>query len=383
MKPLTPQIHDESVTLLFESSLKSIPFNVILAVFMSASMIYNQVAPGLVMAWLSAVAAITLIRWGYSQHVIRRGYDKSKTRSQLGVFLFLTGCTGLIWSICYFIFISQVPGMHEAIIILVLGGMSAGAIASLSVYLPAYYTYLLPMFLPIIAYNFYPLEFERTLMAIMYLLFVIMLMITARINSSLLHKTFELSEEKDRLINELKVTNQKLEHSVEEIKIMSITDSLTGLFNRRYFDSMLKNEISRAKRNSHSLSLILIDVDNFKYINDTFGHPCGDDFLVYVADSLKLSIRRSNDIIFRLGGDEFAAILSNMSPEDSISMCSYIQNQFSRNNQHENVTLSMSVVSILSNYTSAPESIISTADQALYQAKENGKNQIVSRLLLH
>jgi len=383
MKRSAPQIHDESVALLFESSLKSIPFNVVLAVFMTASLIYNKVPVGLVGAWLAAVIFITAIRWGYSKYVISRGYNKHYIHHQLLMFLMLTICTGLIWSACYFIFRTHISGVNEAIIMLVLGGMSAGAIASLSVYLPAYCAYILPMFVPIIIYNFMSLEFDRIILAIMYLLFIAMLMITAKINSNLLHRTFELSEEKDSLIGELTVANQKLEESIEEIKVMSITDSLTGLFNRRYFDSTLRSEITRAKRNSHTLSLILIDIDNFKYLNDTFGHPYGDDFLVYVAESLKQSVRRANDTIFRLGGDEFAIILSNMTPEDSVTVCSQIQNQFKTHNKHDNVTLSMSVVSISSTHNSALENIISTADQALYQAKENGKNQIVSKQLPH
>lgn len=383
MKAWQPHLHDESVVLLFESSLKSIPFNVILALFMTASLLYNKVPLILVSSWFAAVVIVAAMRLAYSKYVIRHGYEKTKIKQQLALFLVMTILTGLVWSACYFIFRSHINGVHEAIVMLVLGGMSAGAIASLSVYLPAYYAYILPMFLPIIVYNAYSMEFDRIILATMYLLFVTMLMITAKINSRLLHKTFELSEEKDALIKELTVSNHKLEKSIEEIKLMSITDSLTGLYNRRYFDSTLKNEISRAKRNSQTLNLILIDVDNFKYINDTFGHPYGDNFLVYVAESLKHSVRRSSDIVFRLGGDEFAAVLSNMPPEDAISMCAYIQNQFSSNNKHHNVTLSMSIVSILSNYSSAIENIISTADQALYQAKENGKNQIVSRQLPH
>lgn len=383
MKGTRPHIHDESVVLLFESSLKTIPFNVLLAVLMSVSLLYNQVPGSLVYSWLALVVVITSLRWIYSKHVISLGYDKSQTPRQLSFFLTLTLLTGAIWGSCYFIFMSHITGVHEATIILVLGGMSAGAIASLSVYLPAYYAYIMPMFLPIIAYNFYTLQLDRAIMTIMYMMFIAMLVITAKINSRLMQKTLDLNEEKDALINELTVSNQKLEQSLEEIKVMSITDSLTGLFNRRFFDTSLRNEISRAKRNSHTLSLILIDIDNFKYLNDTFGHPYGDNFLIYVANALKQAIRRSNDIVFRIGGDEFAAILANTTPEDAITMCGYIQNKFNDNNKHFNVTLSISVVSISSEYSSAMESIISAADQALYQAKENGKNQIVSKQLPH
>lgn len=114
--------------------------------------------------------------------------------------------------------------LQEFIIILVLGGMSAGAIASLSVYLPAYYAYILPMFLPVITYNYLTFELDRAMLATMFLLFVLMLVTSARINNLLLNRVFRLSREKQVLIDDL--------HQ------LSITDSLTGLYNRRYFESI-------------------------------------------------------------------------------------------------------------------------------------------------
>lgn len=381
MKTITPRLREDSAILLFEGSLKSIPFNVLLAVLLAVSLYYNH-APGfLIFTWLSAVVVISLLRWLYSHHVMKKGYQPDYINLQIYMFLFMTLITGAVWNSCYFIFTSHVNGLHEAIIILVLGGMSAGAIASLSVYIPAYCAYLLPMFLPIIVYNFWQMELDRGILASMYLLFVVMLIISAKINARLLHQTFELSDEKGRLIEELTISNQKLEQSLEEIKVMSITDSLTGLYNRRYFDGTLRNEMSRAKRNEHTINLIMIDIDNFKYINDTYGHPYGDTFLIYVANSIKKAIRRTTDTVFRLGGDEFAAILPNISQADSVELCNKIQKTFQKNNKHDNVSLSMSVVTISSSYASAVEHIISTADRALYQAKEGGKNQIISKCL--
>lgn len=372
----------EGFLLLLEGSLSSIPFNVILALLLSLDFVYNQVPVKLVYIWLAIITIVSAIRWLSSKIVIKNQYYIAYHTRCLRYFMSLTFLMGLSWGASYFIFIPYISSTHETIFMLILGGMSAGAIASLSIYLPAYYAYVTPMILPIIIYNFYLLQMDKAVLAMMYTLFIIMIFLTARINSHLLHMTLTLGKEKDVLINELTLMNAKLEKSVAEVRTMSITDSLTGLFNRRYFDMIFSNELSRAKRGKYPISLVFIDIDNFKYVNDTFGHPSGDDFLVYVAGSLKQALKRANDTVFRLGGDEFAAILSNMPSEDVMSFCAIIQDKFNANNQHKNVTLSMGIISISSRSALDQQTIITAADKTLYQAKKAGKNQIKSRLIV-
>lgn len=370
----------EAFALLIESSLKSIPFNMLLALLISTDLVYKQVPVALVAKWFISMALLSGIRWITSQFMIKTDIYNNKSTSSLVVFLLLTLCMGMAWGSCYFIFFSYIHGPDErSIILLVLGGMSAGAIASLSVYLPAYFLYVMPMFLPIIAYNFYLRQSDTIILATMISLFVLMLLVTARINSQLLKKSFRLTKEKINLINQLEETNEKLEKSIEEIKVMSITDSLTGLFNRRCFDTLLAKEFNRAKRNNYYFNLVLLDIDNFKYINDTFGHPYGDDFLVIVANSLIISMRRSSDTLFRLGGDEFAAILANQSLDEAILTCNHIQSQFKQVSIHTSVTLSIGLICVPPNHASELKEIISAADEILYESKKNGKNQIIAK----
>ncbi|HHT9889751.1 TPA: GGDEF domain-containing protein [Legionella pneumophila] len=253
----------------------------------------------------------------------------------------------------YFIFSPYLNDTSEFIFVFILGGLSTGAIASLSIYLPAYYAYVLPMNFPIIAYNLYLFQFDKAIFAVMYSLFLIIVLLTARLNSKLLSK----------------------------VRVLSITDSLTGLFNRRHFDVVFRNELSRAKRNKYPISLVFIDIDNFKYINDTFGHSVGDSFLIHVSNILKQTLRRSSDSLFRIGGDEYAAILINMPPSEAITVCALLQEQFNKKNQYKNVSLSMGVISIDSIRVIDQQSAITAADKTLYQAKKAGKNQIKSKSL--
>ncbi|HAT8912122.1 TPA: diguanylate cyclase [Legionella pneumophila subsp. pneumophila] len=211
----------------------------------------------------------------------------------------------------------------------------------------------MPMNFPIIAYNLYLFQFDKIIFAVMYSLFLIIVLLTVRLNSKLLSK----------------------------VRALSITDSLTGLFNRRHFDMVFSNELSRAKRNKYPISLVFIDIDNFKYINDTFGHSAGDSFLIHVSNILKQTLRRSSDSMFRIGGDEYAAILINMPPNEVATVCVSMQEQFNKKNQYKNVSLSMGVISIDSMRVVDQQSAITAADKTLYQAKKAGKNQIKSKSL--
>ncbi|CZG50235.1 Probable diguanylate cyclase AdrA [Legionella pneumophila] len=364
------------MTLLVEGSLRAIPLNIILATLLAIDLVYNNVPALIIEAWIFGIVFISMVRSLFCWKIIKWGVEQNKIQSTLLKFFFLTFVMGSIWGTCYFITLPYLNDLHEFIIILVFGGMCAGAIASLSVYLPAYYAYVFPMLIPVIIYNYALLDLDRTILATMFLIFIAMLIISARINNRLLNQNFRLFNEKELLISELKV--------------MTITDSLTGLYNRRYFDTLFPQEFNRARRNQYFLSLVSIDADNFKLINDNLGHPFGDKVLISIADLLKKIFRRSNDILFRLGGDEFAIIIANQPIKDTISICQAIKNPFKTENNYgsneqllmSHVTLSIGIVYIHFESSASVEHAIIVADKALYQAKKNGKNQIVVKKLL-
>ncbi|HAT1820523.1 GGDEF domain-containing protein [Legionella pneumophila] len=368
--------YKESMTLLVEGSLRAIPLNIILATLLAIDLVYNNVPALIIEAWIFGIVFISMVRSLFCWKIIKWGVEQNKIQSTLLKFFFLTFVMGSIWGTCYFITLPYLNDLHEFIIILVFGGMCAGAIASLSVYLPAYYAYVFPMLIPVIIYNYALLDLDRTILATMFLIFIAMLIISARINNRLLNQNFRLFNEKELLISELKV--------------MTITDSLTGLYNRRYFDTLFPQEFNRARRNQYFLSLVSIDADNFKLINDNLGHPFGDKVLISIADLLKKIFRRSNDILFRLGGDEFAIIIANQPIKDTISICQAIKNPFKTENNYgsneqllmSHVTLSIGIVYIHFESSASVEHAIIVADKALYQAKKNGKNQIVVKKLL-
>ena len=142
------------------------------------------------------------------------------------------------------------------------------------------------LFIPIIFYNYYYWEFNHVILASIFVFFLIGVSIIAKSNQVVLKKLFFLTDQNKALIDKLEA--------------LSITDSLTGLYNRRHFMEVLQEEHNRSKRNKQSFVLVSIDIDNFKVINDNLGHPIGDKFLLYVADYLKnylLSVLRANLLI--------------------------------------------------------------------------------------
>lgn len=165
-----------------------------------------------------------------------------------------------------------------------------------------------------------------------------------------------------------------------EIEKMATTDGLTGLFNHRRFQERLSEEFKRLERFSEPLSLLLIDIDYFKKVNDTYGHPAGDKILQGVADILRNTIR-DIDIAARYGGEEFAAILLNTETTGAKNMAERLRKTtaetvFKVDGKPLNITISIGIANTLGP-SGGKEDLIEKADQALYHAKNKGRNRFV------
>jgi diguanylate cyclase (GGDEF)-like protein len=156
---------------------------------------------------------------------------------------------------------------------------------------------------------------------------------------------------------------------------LSLTDALTGIYNRRYFDLVLNNEVNRNMRLDSGLAIILLDIDHFKKYNDTFGHPAGDKVLQNVASCIKEG-RRSTDVAARIGGEEFALILPETEAEGAQTVAKRIQDVVRTSTGFEHpITVSIGI-SALSGLDINAESLVKQADLALYAAKQKGRDRI-------
>ena len=194
-----------------------------------------------------------------------------------------------------------------------------------------------------------------------------------RLNIEEIIATFPVPE--DNKLDVIKKINFMYSHS----RYLSLTDALTGLYNRRHLDTMLEREFLRAKRYGSDLSVAIIDIDFFKKVNDTHGHICGDYILKEVA-YLILENFRKTDIIFRYGGEEFVALLTETTLEKAKIPLERLRKSveeypFNFKGNDIKITISGGATEI-GDVENASE-FLDNADKALYMAKENGRNQIV------
>lgn len=180
---------------------------------------------------------------------------------------------------------------------------------------------------------------------------------------------------------ELHIALQELEEANRELEQKNTLDELTGLFNRRFYDQKILAEYRRSKRNLTPLSLIIIDIDHFKAVNDSYGHLAGDYCLVWLSNHIKKSLKRSSDMAFRYGGEEFCLILPDTDQNGAMALAEalrkVIEQQVCTHKEFEiSLTISSGIFTYIQQDDVQPEQIFTSADKALYEAKHNGRNQI-------
>jgi diguanylate cyclase (GGDEF)-like protein len=180
----------------------------------------------------------------------------------------------------------------------------------------------------------------------------------------------------EQYIDQLQDYQRELEKVRADFENQSLTDPLTGVHNRRSFDSRFEEEFLRAQRYKVACSLILVDIDYFKQYNDTFGHTAGDEALKAVATLLKADVR-IHDLVARYGGEEFAIILPNTDIKGAMVMGERFRRSIQRAAwKHKQLTISVGVGS-LRDGTQKPIDLLKESDMALYKAKQSGRNLVI------
>ncbi len=185
-----------------------------------------------------------------------------------------------------------------------------------------------------------------------------------------------------RDITERKRNEGLLLQAYEALEELAVVDALTGVANRRKFDEYLANEWSRAARLQMPISMLLIDADSFKHHNDSYGHLSGDRCLKLIAEAAMTAAKRPEDLVARIGGDEFAVILSGTDNHGAMAVAGKIREIFRRRSVTLNegpegsATVSIGCATLIPKLGDQPEALIQIADEALYEAKRNGRDQM-------
>jgi diguanylate cyclase (GGDEF)-like protein len=183
------------------------------------------------------------------------------------------------------------------------------------------------------------------------------------------------------VIKQLKLRTNQAQQAQQQLLTISLTDSLTGIANRRHFDQYFEIEWRRAKRTQTSLAVALFDVDDFKSYNDNYGHQDGDIALQKITQIMATSVQRASDLLARYGGEEFILLLPNTDIAGAAMFCDKIRQQiFESQIEHQHsrtaqvITISVGVAAVVPTEGLDPLSLIKAADAALYQAKSQGRN---------
>lgn len=189
-------------------------------------------------------------------------------------------------------------------------------------------------------------------------------------------KPFELTELRVRVRSALRI-QQLMTMLAQRAQV----DGLTGLWNRAYFDTRWAEEVSRSSRHARPLSVAMVDIDHFKSINDSFGHPAGDSVIQGLAKILQRECRAS-DVACRYGGEEFAVIMPDTGPDDAKVLCDRVRTALSAvtwpKHPERRVTASIGIAGAAAGAATTPESWLEAADRNLYAVKKGGRNNILA-----
>ncbi len=177
-------------------------------------------------------------------------------------------------------------------------------------------------------------------------------------------------KQSDRHLKTLIDLNKQLEEA-------SNTDPMTGAYNRRYFYNTSKPMIALGKREKYDISIVMLDIDKFKNVNDTYGHDIGDIIIKDLVTQIDMHIRAS-DLSARFGGEEFVILLNNINKEDSIKFCNNLRLSIQKSVPVDNIEYTVSIgISKILDVDNNVDDTLKRADLALYEAKETGRNKVI------
>ena len=188
----------------------------------------------------------------------------------------------------------------------------------------------------------------------------------------------ELRDNLERALAALRDKNRQLQDSLKTVEEMAATDPLTKLYNRRHFSQLLDQLFAEAQRYGKDLSCVMIDLDGYKQLNDTFGHQMGDQLLVTAGKVILANMRRM-DVAARYGGDEFVLLLPHADGDEAARVASRVREEFRTASaallkRDKGVSMSAGVASLKADHPAHADQLVAAADSALYRSKEAGRN---------
>lgn len=409
------QLEKRKIEVLFDQAPIAITAGTV-AAFICAVVFWNTPVQIIVSGWFGLYLVVYILRYIMVQRFNRSSIENRNYQPSLYSHLVFSVVAGLLWSALGIYLLATVEIFDSLVILLIIGGLIAGVVATNSVILAGYFAFSLPAAIPVIIYLFVDEASRMNLFGLVLTIFLLFISFSVYRLNKLVIKSLSyqfdnlelleaLEAEKNRVSQlysnlefdlarqkkteeQLNIEKEKAEQMVQSLLAISTLDGLTGIPNRRHFDSVFAREWNRASRTGTPVSLIICDIDNFKTYNDNYGHQKGDNCLIHIATLLQEHARREGDMAARYGGEEFAIILPATSLENAKRIAEQmraaieklsIPHRFSSNDNI--VTASFGVATIIPRLDEQSKVLISKADKAMYMAKQKGRNCVVTASL--
>lgn len=343
--------------------------------------------------WAAGFLILLLLLSLRMSHALVERHYHNRSRPLYWQLVIGAALTGGVWSAAYILVSQLVPVTMQYVFLLLIVMITAFSLSFSAVLREYYIAYVFTSLWPIAWWSLahywdqpYNLLIGVALLAFCGLL-VYVGQQTYQSFCNMITLTWErehTAQELGELTSSLRDRNRQLRDARQQLTELANVDELTGLGNRRRVNSVLRDEINRARRAGTELSLILLDVDYFKRYNDHYGHPAGDDVLRTLAGIMRRASTRAGELVARYGGEEFMIVLPGTSAQSALRTAARLREMIAQ--EHilhatsevaEHITISQGVVTLLPTGEHQPADLIKLADQALYNAKAAGRDTIV------
>ena len=333
--------------------------------------------------WLVAMLMIFFARILFARHALVVLDGRKQVRRLVNIEAFLCSVTGFGWGCSVYVFDAMKMDQPFYLRLMILAAAMSFVVSSMSVFVRVFLAYVVPIGCTVIAFILSHSYVEpKTPLVVCAVFYVAMLVTVAILNNRSIRKATADRLAVVRLTEELGVALGTELRANQALSRSAITDELTGVINRRGILSNLKTEIARCQRFGRPLAVLMIDIDHFKRINDTYGHAGGDLALVAVVESIQTALR-DGDVLGRLGGEEFLVVLPDLAGSGAVAAAERLRERVEGNQ----VLLADGLVQITISIGIASHRVgddgtqlLARADNALFSAKSNGRNRVESEI---
>ena len=353
----------DKLRLLYNQPLPAVGFT-FFAALIYVAMMWTHANKKILLAWLGIIFISSIARILLFIAYTRKKPIGDEVLKWEKPYLYTLIIAFSIWGVGMAIVSYNLPFLYQSITFFMLTGIAGSALSTYSAIRYLAVLALLIILLPMVMVFIFSGKQLELLMAAAALIYIIAGIRSSRIYANSLHNSFMLTH--------------ALTDAKEDAEKLASIDMLTGINNRRAFTELAKVQIEYCKRHEHPVAAIIIDVDHFKNINDTYGHASGDSALQHLSKIVQ-SLTRASDVIGRIGGEEFAILLGNTKVHDAMLVAEKLKNWISDNPVHiDNEYFSMTVsIGVASDDSYDLELLLSHADKAMYKAKKAGRDQVV------